>query len=195
MANLTSQANRMNDVEINNNKPVSSSVFRRIGSNVNYLLDFLGVTDGATSTTSPLGTISQAKTTLSYSLSLDNSVIGTARSLFTFNGGDERVIRYYATSDGVAIYGSDDMKPIKIIADYLSSFNQGGVGAFGLLYTIQLDSFTVCSITVGLYGEKNTTQIREITVVPSGSHTVKITKHTTTTNTPNITGSLSYIFI
>ena len=48
MADLISQANRLNDVEINNNAPVSSQTMRRVGSDINYLLDYLGIDNGDT---------------------------------------------------------------------------------------------------------------------------------------------------
>lgn len=48
MADLPSVADRLNDVEINANQPVTQTLFQRIGSNVNFLLDLLGIDDGST---------------------------------------------------------------------------------------------------------------------------------------------------
>jgi hypothetical protein len=70
MPNLISQANRLNDVEINNNKPVTSGVFRRIGSSVNFLLDLVGANDGDTATSGPLGTVLIPPQVISFSANI-----------------------------------------------------------------------------------------------------------------------------
>lgn len=55
MADLSPFADRMEDTEIGANKPLTQTLFNKFGQNINFLLDFLGVTDGATS---PSGTLS-----------------------------------------------------------------------------------------------------------------------------------------
>lgn len=55
MANLPNQANRLNDIEVSASAPLTETLFRRLGSNINYILDFLGVSNGATSTAGALG--------------------------------------------------------------------------------------------------------------------------------------------
>lgn len=47
MADLSPFADRLNDVEINNNAPVTSTLMRRLGQNINFLLDLLNITDGS----------------------------------------------------------------------------------------------------------------------------------------------------
>ena len=60
MANLPTVANRLNDIEISSNGPQTESLWRRVGSNVNFLLDFLGVVNGETDPTGTLSDLSQA---------------------------------------------------------------------------------------------------------------------------------------
>lgn len=60
MADLSPLADRMNDVEISPNAPLTETLLRRVGSNINYLLDFLGVTDGSTSPGGTLSDVTQA---------------------------------------------------------------------------------------------------------------------------------------
>lgn len=55
MADLPNFADRMNDVEIAANAPLTETLMRKYGSNINLLLDFLGIADG---TTSASGTLS-----------------------------------------------------------------------------------------------------------------------------------------
>ena len=64
MADLPSQANRMNDIEITANAAATESVFRRIGSNLNFLLDFLGVSNGSTSASGILSDFTSALSTV-----------------------------------------------------------------------------------------------------------------------------------
>lgn len=49
MADLPSVTDRLNDTEIAANAPLTETLMRRVGSNINFLLDFLGISDGETS--------------------------------------------------------------------------------------------------------------------------------------------------
>lgn len=60
MADLPIIADRLNDTEISGNAPVTETLMRRIGSNINYLLDFLGVPDGSTSATGQISDLVNA---------------------------------------------------------------------------------------------------------------------------------------
>lgn len=60
MADLPTLADRIEDTEVNANKPMTESLWRKFGSNVNFLLDFLGVSDGETSPGGSLSDLSQA---------------------------------------------------------------------------------------------------------------------------------------
>lgn len=91
MANLTSIAQRLNDVEINNNAPVSSQTNRRIGSSINYLLDLLNITDGTSGGSSgALGDLALPAQTLSFSVSITPGFSGTPVTLFNFTGSSTR---------------------------------------------------------------------------------------------------------
>lgn len=48
MADLPSIANRINDIEVAANAPITETLKRREGSSNNFLLDFLGIADGST---------------------------------------------------------------------------------------------------------------------------------------------------
>lgn len=65
MADLPTLADRLNDVEVSADAPLTETFFRRVGSNINFLLDFLGVTDGATSPSGDLQEFINAITTIS----------------------------------------------------------------------------------------------------------------------------------
>ena len=103
MADLVSIAQRLNDVEINNNAPVSSQTFRRVGSDINYLLDYLGVTNGATigGPVTGLNVFSPVQS-VSYSLTLTNTNRNTDVTLFTFTGGGDRPLRFFKRSSDLA---------------------------------------------------------------------------------------------
>jgi hypothetical protein len=60
MADLPILADRVNDIEVAANAPVTETLMRRFGSNINYLLDFLGITDGSTTATGTLSDLAQA---------------------------------------------------------------------------------------------------------------------------------------
>jgi len=50
MADLPSIAQRINDIQVAANAPITESTQRTLGSDINFLLDFLGITNGETST-------------------------------------------------------------------------------------------------------------------------------------------------
>lgn len=60
MADLPSIANRLNDIEISANAPLTESLLRKIGSDINLLLDFLGINNGETQATGVLSDIINA---------------------------------------------------------------------------------------------------------------------------------------
>lgn len=137
MADLSSQANRLNDVEINNNKPVSSGVFRRIGSNINYLLDYLGVSNGATTAgpSSGVNVFTPAQA-ISYSLTLNGSTpIGTPQTLFTFTGGGDRPLMFFRRTSGFRVaerkfFGN-------VITDLYANSLGYGLDVFPVLYILR----------------------------------------------------------
>jgi len=137
MPNLISQANRLNDVEINNNKPVTSGVFRRIGSSVNFLLDLVGANDGDTATTGPLGTLLTSPEIIFFSANVGVSFLATnvPLDLFTFSGNTERHTSWvrkngsgfslpFNNTTSTITPGDNDRRnsfegPVKIICDIL----------------------------------------------------------------------------
>lgn len=60
MALLPNLAGRLNNIEISSGAPVTETLLRRFGSNINLLLDFLGITDGSSVATGDLSDLSQA---------------------------------------------------------------------------------------------------------------------------------------
>lgn len=99
MADLPSIANRLNDVEINNNAPVSSQTFRRVGSDINYLLDYLGIDNGDTigGPISGLNVFSPVQS-FTYTKTFTAADNGIAVPLFTFQGGGERPLSFFTRS-------------------------------------------------------------------------------------------------
>lgn len=72
MANLPSIAQRINDIEVAANAPLTESLMRKKGSDINLLLDFLGITDGSTSATGLLSDFLIALATVdSHTISLE----------------------------------------------------------------------------------------------------------------------------
>lgn len=55
MADLPTVTDHLNDIEIAANAPLTETLMRRLGSNINYLLDFLGIADGTTDPGSAAG--------------------------------------------------------------------------------------------------------------------------------------------
>lgn len=60
MADLPNFADRVNDVEVSANAPITESLHRKYGSNINFLLDFLGISDGETSPSGGLSDLATA---------------------------------------------------------------------------------------------------------------------------------------
>lgn len=89
MADLPVLADRVNDIEVSANAPITESLHRKYGSNINYLLDFLGVSDGDTTPSGALSDFSQALELVnSHTMSLEASTTTTATGVFnvgTFN--------------------------------------------------------------------------------------------------------------
>ena len=90
MANLPTLADRLEDLEVGANKPLTESLFRKFGSNINFLLDFLGVSDGETSPSGDIQDLANAINIISnHTMSLEATINGTAgnvnATIGTFN--------------------------------------------------------------------------------------------------------------
>jgi len=76
MADLPTVADRLNDTEITANAPLTETLMRRIGSNINFLLDFLGVSDGATAPSGSLNELAQAVDTIdNHTIDLQTTIL------------------------------------------------------------------------------------------------------------------------
>lgn len=110
MADLPSIADRVNDIEVAANAPLTESLFRKKGSDINLLLDFLGITDGSTAVTGVLADLLNAVVTVEgHSLTKQvaaptntTTVVGTYNQIKYV----DRV--FYARNEGFA---SDDAVP------------------------------------------------------------------------------------
>lgn len=60
MALLPNLAKRLNDIEISSSAPITESLMRKFGSNVNLLLDFLGINDDSSTATGDLSDLVNA---------------------------------------------------------------------------------------------------------------------------------------
>ena len=100
MADLPTIAQRLNDVEINNNAPVTSQTNRRIGSSINFLLDFLGVANGETTAAGALGKVGEAKQTITWAVTPQVIPAGGFITLFTFTGDNDRHISWVKKASG-----------------------------------------------------------------------------------------------
>ena len=85
MADLTPFADRMEDTEVGANKPLTETLFTKFGKNINFLLDFLGVSDGETT---PSGSINDLATAIS------TIEAHTITKQGTFNGGSNVIGTY-----------------------------------------------------------------------------------------------------
>jgi hypothetical protein len=103
MPNLISQANRLNDFEINNNKPITSGLLRRFGSSVNFLLDLVGANDGDTATSGDLSLILRPPEVITFSKTFTAADIGIDVPLFSYEGGGARPLKFYQTSSGFSL--------------------------------------------------------------------------------------------
>ena len=89
MADLPTLADRVNDVEVSANAPITEALHRKYGSNINFLLDFLGVTDGETSPSGSLNDLAQAvetaaNHTMDSQLVIANGAGNAVRTIGTF---------------------------------------------------------------------------------------------------------------
>jgi hypothetical protein len=215
MANLTSQANRLNDIEINNNKPVTGQVFRRIGSNVNYLLDYLGITNGASLAGPSTGlNVFSPVQNFSYNYTFNAGDIGVDRQIFTFTGGGDRPLCFFnRTGDGFST-GKIKANPIQIVSGF-AQVNDHAVPStqypiFDLAYRMaqifggtQIVSGSVTSpyiiikvngteaARIASAGTITIQQFREITHAPSGTNSVTV--RILGSYTANISGSYEYV--
>ncbi len=64
MADLPTVADRINDIEVSSNAPQTETLWRRIGSNINILLDAFGLADGDTSAAGDLNDLTIALSTI-----------------------------------------------------------------------------------------------------------------------------------
>lgn len=179
MANLTSQANRLTDVEINNNKPVTSQVFRRLGSSVNFLLDTVGATNGATSIAGGLGDLLTAEENLSFTLSYSNPTSGSTFNLFNFQGSTTRALLWYKKSSG---FSEPISKAVGVLGlSGLGSFGLNGPG-MEIIYDLFGNGLATgnwdlrCNgVTITEYRPTATNifnVVRDLVIVPSGTNTL-----------------------
>lgn len=85
MADLPIIAGVMNDTEISANAPLTETLMRRIGSNINFLLEFLGINDGDTVATGQLSDLVTAINTVD---------AHTITKQGTFSGGSNLIGTY-----------------------------------------------------------------------------------------------------
>ena len=126
MADLPILADRLNDIEISSGAPITEALKRKVGSNINYLLDFLGITDGSTSVAGTLSEFSQALETISNSSMTNIASIGTSAGPGTLALGSfdsNRFIRknYYFAMVANAASGNMTFTPT-----FSVSFDGGG---------------------------------------------------------------------
>lgn len=219
MANLPSIAQRLNDVEINNNAPVSSQTFRRSGSSVNYLLDLVGATNGDTNPTGPLGTILRPVATISYSTTFTNSPLNTPITLFTFEGGGDRPLKFFRRSSGFGIAelqrnsdtsnlalvaefytvrSDSDSFPIFRLLNLLATASTNTVSAGQPVYIVSVNGIeagrTVRDAGIGVFST-SISYSREINMAPIGTNTVTVTKVASTLSNTTVTASFEYVAI
>lgn len=199
MADLPSIANRLNDVEINNNAPVSSQTFRRVGSDINYLLDLVGANNGDTNPTGPLGIILRPVATITYNYTLTNSPLNTDITLFTFTGGGDRPLSFFKRASGLSIPGSGpfQLNPIQNLLNFAAN-TSGGVTSFGAAITFKVNG--IVAGTVGVPAVFQPWQVlsysREIYLAPNGLNTVTVTKNQATlgpSSSLNFSDSFEYV--
>lgn len=197
MADLVSIAQRLNDVEINNNAPVSSQTFRRVGSDINYLLDLVGANNGDTNPTGPLGTILRDVATVTYSYTVLNSPIGVDTTIFTFVGGGDRPFAFFKRSSNLEIAGSGpfEFKPIFEMLSALAA-PVTTISSLGVVYEVKINSILVGTVgrnTGGTSPLNVLSYSREIHLAPSGTNTVTIRRLQVTSATPTVSSSFEYV--
>lgn len=185
MADLVSLAQRLNDVEIDNNAPVSSQTFRRMGSDINYLLDYLGIDNGETLAGALAGlNVFSAPESFSYSYTFTNTDVGVPKTLFTFKGGGNRPLMFHRLSSGFGapplnynfttdVYGEQLYKsPILNLLLQLSNANSAA--SIGQpICIIKCNAVEMARITAGL--PRVIQYSREINFAPAGVNTVTVT--------------------
>jgi hypothetical protein len=216
MANLPSLAQRLNDIEINNNAPVSSQTNRRIGSDVNFLLDYLNVTDGQSVAGPSAGlNIFSPVQTISYSYTFSDADVNIPRVLYTFQGGGDRPLYFFKRDsqfrEQFAYVGGNNFFPVSLVnvpaqfppyfqpvSFLLNSLNSIPGGSGGLNSIIFL--ITVNGVEMGRTTRNgrapNLQQTREITHAPAGTNTLSVTLLQTFGNalpTLNVSGSFNYV--
>lgn len=194
MANLPTVGQRLNDVEINNNKPVTSQLFRRIGSNINYLLDFLSITDG--SLTPGGGTFNQFSSpqSLSYSYTFTNADLNNPITLFTFSGAGDRPLYYYKDNgSGFSSAGNTGTSPLRTLPDsyhnrfapslnpvwdvayQLAAANVGGAGSV-VAFEVKVNGVVFARTVTNTSSAVDSIEyFSEITQAPTGTNTVTAT--------------------
>lgn len=216
MADLVSLAQRLNDVEINNDAPVSSQTFRRVGSDINFLLDYLGIDNGDTlgGPTTGLNVFSAVQS-FSYSYTFTSADFNVPKTLFTFEGGGDRPLQFFQRSTGnfriAEAQQSFDTSNAANVSE-LTTIRTPGVflPCWNLLY--QLHSSYTNSVSIGspiftvhCNGVEMGRTIRqtaplvtiqysrEITHAPSGTNTVTVTLNAPTIASTAVSSSLEYV--
>lgn len=194
MANLPTIGQRLNDVEINNNKPVASQVFRRIGSNINFLLDFLSITDGSSSPGGGAFNQFSSPQSLTYSHTFTNADLNNPITLFTFEGADDRPLYFYKDNgSGFANAGTTGTTPLRTLPDAyhyrfapsvnpiweiaynLANANVGGAGN-AVAFEIKVNGVNFARTITNTSTTVDAIEyFSEITQAPSGTHTVTAT--------------------
>lgn len=214
MANLPSIAQRLNDVEINNNAPVSSQTMRRVGSDINYLLDLVGANNGDTNPTGPLGTILQPTQNISFSTTIVSAQNNTDVPIFSFTGGGDRPLRWWIPSSGFeapsARLSFDTSNLATIDTFYVTVPNSLpilyilnqiytsaiGAGAAGSLMRVKINGVTAGTVSMVFSQNRSISYNREITIAPTGVHTVYVRPEFTSFSialNANISGSFKAV--
>lgn len=197
MANLTSIAQRLNDVEINNNAPVSSQTQRRVGSDINYLLDYLGIINGATigGPITGLNVFSPVQS-VSYSATYTNAGLGTPVSLFTFQGGNDRPLKFFKRTGALDIAGQDNLLPIYELLNLLATASTNTVTAGSTVYIVTVNGIeagrTTRNAGLGIF-TTSPTYSKEITHAVAGTNTVAVNKVAATLTNTTVTSSFEFV--
>jgi hypothetical protein len=185
VANLTSLAQRLNDVEIDNNAPVSSQTFRRIGSDINYMLDYLGIDDGEALAGALTGlNVFSAPETFSYSYTFTNTDVGVPKTLFTFKGGGNRPLMFHRLSSGFGApplnynfttdASSEQLYRHPVLNLLLQLSTANSAAAIGQpICIIKCNAVEMARVTAGL--PRVIQYSREINFAPAGVNTLTVT--------------------
>lgn len=219
MANLTSIAQRLNDVEINNNAPVSSQTQRRVASSVNFLLDLVGAVDSATSTTGALGTILTPTQSISFSKAFGPADIGIDVPLFTYQGGGDRPIKFYVPDNGFCLAEIEHqnflLPPQQVLASAervnfysISKFNYNPLlsvlyqlatipnGTSGI-FTVKVNGILMgtAARSTSFGPDPKITLSRDIIISPTGVNTLTVNSPTFTNMASPVVGNFNYIYL